>query len=67
MRGFVTCPADFDSNGQVDVFDLLTLLAAWGPALANEADLNETARWISSICWTCSVSGDSVRADRRLR
>ena len=25
------CPADLDGDGTVDIFDLLTLLANWGP------------------------------------
>ena len=26
-----SCPADFDQNGEVNIADLLTLIAAWGP------------------------------------
>jgi hypothetical protein len=34
------CPADIDGSGSVDVSDLLTLLAAWGPCDGCPADLD---------------------------
>lgn len=34
------CPADLNSDGTVDVLDLLNMLTAWGPNAGNPADLN---------------------------
>lgn len=37
------CATDFDGNGMVDVFDLLTLLGQWGPCgYSCSADLDES-------------------------
>jgi len=36
------CPADFDSSGVVDVFDLLELLSAWGDCDGCAADLDDS-------------------------
>jgi hypothetical protein len=36
------CAGDLDSTGEVDVFDLLELLAAWGPCGSCAADLDES-------------------------
>ncbi len=35
------CPADFNGDGNVNVTDLLELLAAWGPNPGHAADINE--------------------------
>ncbi len=37
----IVCPADFDGSGQVDITDLLQLLAAWGPCASCAEDLND--------------------------
>jgi hypothetical protein len=34
------CDADFDSDGSVNVMDLLTMLAAWGDNVGHPADLD---------------------------
>jgi hypothetical protein len=34
------CQADFDGNGQVNVLDLLDLIAAWGATGSTPQDLN---------------------------
>jgi subtilisin family serine protease len=36
----VSCPADLDGNGTVNVNDFLELLAAWGPNAGHPADLD---------------------------
>ena len=36
----VSCPADFDGNGDVNVLDLLTIIGAWGNTGTNPEDLD---------------------------
>jgi len=37
----LACPADFDGNGDVNVLDLLTVIAAWGNTGVTPEDLDE--------------------------